>query len=457
MDQREANINQIVPKDVDWDRYIPANAEPTRLKKDFVKWLNKIGMPEYYTTDEMRETMMKDLKFLSKMDAREYTLYKKYKEIRRNYKVVQQQAFSVFGFQASEEKTLEDAGVAEVKSNIWMPESPEDYLNLEPKIIYTDKHHWNSIKWTHLRVFTHTQANNPNIGRDLRFLVNNGDTGKHLGIICLSSDFMDLTGRDNYIGWSRDIKTANAMINHTAIGSTICPTQPLGFNFLGGKLLALLTLSKPMEEAWEKAYGDKLAGITTTSLYGTYSQYTRLKYWIHRESGKLNGKRKPGFCTNGSIRFEPERDTIKMAWEWLKYNYPLRYFEWYAALKETGLPLKRDHKQRSLTFLYKKLGIKDKYTEAKHKRGVFFCPLFNNSNDFLKMDIGAQQLTEKTRRFDNSIEALTQIWKDQYASKRVKKLVDSGEYNTDTLFYDGMAFLDTWEEAKEMYLGEVGR
>jgi hypothetical protein len=265
---------------------------------------------------------------------------------------------------------------------------------------------------------------------------------------------MDLTGRDNYIGWSREIKTANAMINHTAIGSTICPVQPLGYSFLGGKLLALLTLSKESEYRWEEVYNCKLAGITTTSLYGSYSQYTNLKYWIHSTGKKKN---KVTFKTRGSIRFEPEKSSVQMARTWLRYHYPLRFFEWYAALKETGLPLKRDHKQRSLTFIYKKLGIPDILTEAKHERGVFFCPLFNNSKEFLRMEITADQLTEETRRFDNSIEALTQVWKDQYASKRVKSLLEKGTYNTDILFYDQMAFMDTWEEAREIYLGDVGR
>ena len=38
------------------------------------------------------------------------------------------------------------------------------------------------------------------------------------------------------------------MINHTCIGSTIVPIQPLGYNLVGGKLLALLCLSDTVEE-----------------------------------------------------------------------------------------------------------------------------------------------------------------------------------------------------------------
>ena len=39
------------------------------------------------------------------------------------------------------------------------------------------------------------------------------------------------------------------MINHTCIGSTIV-LQPLGYNLVGGKLLALLCLSDTVEKTW---------------------------------------------------------------------------------------------------------------------------------------------------------------------------------------------------------------
>ena len=32
------------------------------------------------------------------------------------------------------------------------------------------------------------------------------------------------------------------MINHTCIGSTIVPIQPLGYNLVGGKLLAFMSI-----------------------------------------------------------------------------------------------------------------------------------------------------------------------------------------------------------------------
>ena len=89
---------------------------------------------------------------------------------------------------------------------------------------------------------------------------------------------------DNAIGWPREIKTQGNMINHTAIGSTIVPLQPLGYNYMGGKLLALLCLSDTVQQDWQNKYGDVLVGVTTTSLYGKtkaggLSQYDGLEHW----------------------------------------------------------------------------------------------------------------------------------------------------------------------------------
>ena len=108
-----------------------------------------------------------------------------------------------------------------------------------------------------MRTFLSTMKNNSNIGRNLNFLIRDKKTKKLLGVTCMSSDFLDLTPRDNYIGWERVAKTQR-MINHTCIGSTIVPIQPLGYNLVGGKLLALLCLSDTVEKTWEYQYKDKL-------------------------------------------------------------------------------------------------------------------------------------------------------------------------------------------------------
>jgi hypothetical protein len=261
----------------------------------------------------------------------------------------------------------------------------------------------------------------------------------------MSSDFLDLTPRDEYIGWEREAKTQR-MINHTCIGSTIVPIQPLGYNLVGGKLLALLCLSDTVEQTWEHQYKDKLVGVTTTSLYGKtktipLSQYDRLKHW-----------KKMGW-TAGSVSYEPEKTTNTMIQQWLMKNHTYKYFEWYVAKKPSGQPHKRDHRNRSRAFTYSKLGIDKKLQKSEHARGIYFGELFTNTREFLREETNTTGLT---RAFDNSVEALTDLWKTKYARKRIASLKKQDRVSKETHFYDDIIFL-SWEETKAKYLPQVGR
>ena len=63
-------------------------------------------------------------------------------------------------------------------------------------------------------------------------------------------------------------------------GFVIVPTQPFGFNYLGGKLLAALCCSHEVREKLNKKYDMNLVMFETTSLYGnskSASQYDGMK------------------------------------------------------------------------------------------------------------------------------------------------------------------------------------
>ena len=83
--------------------------------------------------------------------------------------------------------------IQEVKNNFWLPDDPEEYLNLQPELVWTDgaeiQSHTNakgSEIWNALRTFLSTMKNNSNIGRNLNFLVRDKVTQKYLGVICMS-------------------------------------------------------------------------------------------------------------------------------------------------------------------------------------------------------------------------------------------------------------------------------
>ena len=415
------------------------------VDKQWDQWQEKnpVESFEHIDTDFLKETLIKDLTYASKMDVREYTLYQKWSEIHERYPI--QEVNTIFcepDMQMVDPSQMEI--INKVKSKFWIPKNPDEYQCLRPVLRLSNgdlAETWNAI-----RTFSSTMKNNSNIGRNLFYTVVDEKTDKYLGVICISSDFLDLTPRDNAIGWSRDIKTQQHMINHTAIGSTIVPLQPLGYNYMGGKLLALLCLSDTVEKDWKVRYGDTLVGVTTTSLYGNtksngLSQYDGLDHW-----------NKMGF-SSGSVAFEPKRTTSRMIFDWIKENHPRKYFEWWEAKNQQGLPLKRDHKNRSLNFAYSKLGIPKNLIRTEHQRGIYFSPLYTNTNEYLRKEIGDKDLV---KLFDNSTETLANLWKSKYAKGRISMLKKKNTVSYDSLFYDDLIHL-TWEETKAKYLPQVGR
>ena len=397
---------------------------------------------EHIDTEELKEILIRDLSYASQMDVREYTLYQKWCEVKERYPV--EEVSTLWGSEiqmvSSEQKKIIDT----VKKKFWIPEEPDDYLKLKPTMVL---HNGELAEtWNAVRTFSSTMKNNSNIGRNLFYALIDELTEKYLGVICISSDFLDLTPRDNDIGWSRDVKTQQGMINHTAIGSTIVPLQPLGFNYMGGKLLALMCLSDTVQNDWREKYNDVLVGVTTTSLYGNtksggLSQYDGLEHW-----------NKMGF-SSGSVAFEPTKKTMHMVFQWIKENHTRKYFEWWEAKNQNGLPLKRDHKNRSLNFAYSKLGIPKEIIRTAHQRGIYFSTLYNNTNEFLRKEITENNLVKS---FDTSEETLANIWKTKYAKGRISMLKKKNNVSKESLFYDDLIFM-SWEETKEKYLPQVGR
>lgn len=415
------------------------------LEAQWKDWLvqNDPSTFESLSDEDLREKVIDDLNNVSKMTVEEYTLFQKWCEIQERYPT--HEVSTLFGVERQLVNIEDEMFIKQIKNNIWSPKSPDDYLELQPELIYT-KDAELSETWNCIRTFTSTMKNNSNIGRNLNYIVIDRKSGKYLGVMCISSDFLDLTPRDKFIGWEREKKTQGHMINFTAIGSTIVPLQPLGYNYVGGKLLALLCLSDEVQYQWKKQYGDVLVGVTTTSLYGKnkmggLSQYDNLKHW-----------KKMGF-SSGSVSYETTRSTVNAIRDWLKKNHTRKYFEWYAAKKSSGQPYKRDHKNRSYNFTYSKLDIPKELIRSEHQRGIYFSPLYNNTNEFLRGEITEDQLVKS---FDTSYEALAELWKTKYASKRIRSLTEQNRVSTETLFYDDLIYL-SWEETKAKYLPQVGR
>ena len=117
-------------------------------------------------------------------------------------------------------------------------------------------------------------------GRELRWLVREKNSGKIMGFIRFGSPTINSKPRNNWLGRAPDLSVFN---RHAVMGFAIVPSQPFGYNYLGGKLLALMCVSHYAREQVSKVFEKDIALFETTSLYGSTtsaSQYDGLKTFI---------------------------------------------------------------------------------------------------------------------------------------------------------------------------------
>ena len=114
-------------------------------------------------------------------------------------------------------------------------------------------------------------------GRELRWMVFEKNSGKTLGFIRFGSPTINSKPRNLWLGQPANLSLFN---RHAAMGFVIVPSQPFGYNYLGGKLLALMCVSHFARETLNEVFEKDIALFETTSLYGSTtsaSQYDGLK------------------------------------------------------------------------------------------------------------------------------------------------------------------------------------
>jgi hypothetical protein len=289
-----------------------------------------------------------------------------------------------------------------------------------------------------------------NPGRNVKINVKDRVSGKLLGQISLASDVTAMGVRDNYIGWTKDNKFVDGKLNYTTIASTIVCTQPLGYNFLGGKLIAMMTTVPEIRNHWKTKYGQTLVAVGTTSLYGIHSQYNGIP--LFKTLGESAGK----------ISLKPD-DKFYDPWhQWLKENRA----EWYKenisderARNGANMGYESNGpvsgiKQKILGQIFKECGIKANEYHHGFKRGVYLAMMYENGREFLCKQIEEDELVLKPK-FAQGIDYINKWWK-KHAISRYSKLHDEGRIKPEHLFYiEGIGM--SWDEFKAKYLKEVGR
>jgi len=370
--------------------------------------------------------LVDNMNLLKSLSVEEYTFYKKWEDINYNF-------------------NQEVSNLRLVKNRIWRPYDINDEAktisqieSLSPKIILVDSE--NIYEWNTIRAFCSSMTFDANIGRNLKFLVVDEHTNAYLGCLSVGSDVIAINARDTYIGWTKEDRLEKGKLNNIAIGTSIIPTQPLGYNFLGGKLMACLVTSKFIRDLWKSRYEDLLVGMTTTSLYGSYSMYDSIPYW------------KSVGSSNGSVLLKPDDKIYKYWHNYIKTQFTDQYDNAYNA--DNAIGVTSGVKQKIMSMILKEVGLTISNYKHGYERGVYFAPFYENTKDFLCGKISEAEL-KPLPKYQSDVDGMLSWWKEK-AIRRYKKLKSEGRLDPSTLFYDDL-FGTSWKEAKTMYIDKVGR
>lgn len=361
----------------------------------------KIDVPTINNVEVEKSNFIKHMREKLSRDVATSVFYDKFMEVNENYT-----AKNVKNLNTIRLELWKPTDINNVELTLKELRELKPYLEVvsKPKV------------WTDYRRMISTGSYSKGVGRSIKLFVKDRTSGKILGVAELSSDFGSLGVRDEHIGWNHKNRFKDKKLRNTAVCSTVVPSQPLGYNFLGGKLVTLLLTSDFVKNLWKEKYNDTLVGICTTSLYGhkeSGSQYSGLgKYW------KSLGHSK------GQIILNPDKKVYTLWTKWLKENHEIEYKK---AMKMSG------PKQKVLELLLNKLGLrKDSYMH-NFQRGVYFSEFYKETKEFLKNEV----TDVNTKRFDDSIESLVEVWRKK-AEARYLKLVEENRLSADDLFYSDL-------------------
>lgn len=388
--------------------------------------------PEFFdfppiTKDTVSGRLRANMDMLKKQTVQEHTLYKKWKYLQDQY---------------SKHPNVSEI----VKANIWTPSDINDQQRtideinaLRPTLRYVssravDPQSYDT--WFTLKLFL--SSFNPTMppGRVMNFILEDDVTGKYLAVSTLASDVINLGVRDTWVGWTKENKLTDGKLQCSPTAHMVISTQPFGYNFLGGKLLASMLLTKQPRELWKEHTGTPLVGMGTTSLYGASSQYNGIPYW------KTLGE------TKGKIMLTPDKEIYDECKPWIEH-LP----EYKKIAENTGGPIP-GLKNKMIMMIFKEMGLKVSDYQHGFPRGVHRAKLYTNGREFLRSEIEESALILNPR-LKSDADGVVEWWRPK-AIRRYVKLHETDRLKPEIMYYNDLVEM-TWDEARDMYLHEVGR
>lgn len=140
-------------------------------------------------------------------------------------------------------------------------------------------------RWQTYLDITSSHINSSNPGRNIKLAVLEKNTGKWIGFLRFGSPTIMMKPRNELLGYvmTNELETTKSFNRSAMMGFVIVPTQPFGYNYIGGKLLAAICCSHEVREMINKKYDMNMCLFETTSLYGStksVSQYDGMKPFL---------------------------------------------------------------------------------------------------------------------------------------------------------------------------------
>jgi hypothetical protein len=240
-------------------------------------------------------------------------------------------------------------------------------------------------------------------GRRLRYLVVDDSNGKLMGILGLGDPVINLRARDEYIGWTPDVRRLR--LGHVMDVFALGAVPPYS-HLLCGKLVALLATSNEVRRAFRRKYAGRksrirrhqhdgrLALLTTTSALGRSSLYNRLNH----DGDKV-------YCSVGFTEGFGEFHFSNGLYSTIS-DYAKRWCEPSERKSRWGDGYR--NRREVLAKCLRKIGLSKNWLVHGVQREVFVVPLASNALPFLR---GEQaRLLSFDRPASTLIEAFRNRW-----------------------------------------------
>lgn len=221
-----------------------------------------------------------------------------------------------------------------------------------------------------------------------RILVMDTTSKSILGILQFTVDTLNSPAKWKYL--DIPIKLKRRIRRHGANMTTCVPVQPFGFNFCGGKLLAMLAFSNECYNILYNQTKRPIATILTTSIHGKSIQYSRLKQL------KYIGLTE-GFGTGHIPQY-----LVDMCAEFAR---------------DKGFKVKRASKYTLLRYVLRQIGLGENHLHHGIRRGIYMGVTSSSSISFLKQDTSEIKLDKL-----GYAEEITEFWKSRWARRRYENV-----------------------------------